>query len=165
MFSGWPKSLLPGGLAKVHKPERQELPGSTLKADLAAKISHVYEATGSNLTPAHQAGRAGRNPSASTCPASPRASHWKAFPGRPNAQGADANHPFMPLFGDQSHSRGALGAQRTNYDFDGRDRRTEALDDQRLSYGLIHCFPAITVMPFATARPMDKQKFHRCLSF
>jgi hypothetical protein len=29
------------------------------------------------------------------------------------------NHPFIPLFDDQGHSRGALGAQRTNYGFDG----------------------------------------------
>lgn len=75
MFCGWPKSSLPGGLAKAHKPERQEPPGSTLKADLAAKISHVYEATGSNwpLSPSWQGSG---SPSASTCAASPRASHW-----------------------------------------------------------------------------------------
>jgi hypothetical protein len=75
MFCGWPKSSLPGGLAKAHKPERQEPPGSTLKADLAAKISHVYEATGSNwpLSPSWQGCG---SPPASTCAASPRASHW-----------------------------------------------------------------------------------------
>lgn len=43
----------------------------------------------------------------------------QAFPVRRNAQGAVTNHPFIPLFGDQGHSRGALGAQRTNYGFDG----------------------------------------------
>jgi hypothetical protein len=81
MFCGWPKSSLPGGLAKAHKPERQEPPGSTLKADLAAKISHVYEATGSNwpLSPSWQGCG---SPPASTCAASPRASAV-----RRNAQG------------------------------------------------------------------------------